>query len=59
MSSKHLILLGTHDFDIFSVIFDSSANTLELVDTTRVKEHPSWLTQHPYVPLLSDLFGHG
>lgn len=59
MSSKHLILLGTHDFDIYSVIFDSSANTLELVDTTRVKEHPSWLTQHPYAPPLSDHFGRG
>ncbi|WVF66070.1 hypothetical protein IAT40_000809 [Kwoniella sp. CBS 6097] len=49
-SSKHLILLGTHEKHIHSVIFDSEARTLTRgVSTSRPKQ-PSWLIRHPVHP---------
>ncbi|KAK8861761.1 hypothetical protein IAR55_002584 [Kwoniella newhampshirensis] len=47
MTSKHLILLGTHDNYIHSAIFDAEACTLTKGKTTPTNPHPSWLTRHP------------
>jgi hypothetical protein len=47
---KHLILLGTHDVYIHSVLFDPVAKTLEHVGKKEISQDPSWLTKHPSVP---------
>jgi hypothetical protein len=46
---KHLILLGTHDVYIHSVLFDPVARTLEQVGKKEISQDPSWLTKHPSV----------
>ena len=49
MASKQLILLGTHDLYVYSVVFDRTEKTFELVHKTELTRDPSWLTRHPYV----------
>ncbi|WVQ93702.1 hypothetical protein IAU59_000779 [Kwoniella sp. CBS 9459] len=49
-SIKHLVLLGTHEKHIHSVIFDSEARTLTRGVSTATPEQPSWLIRHPVHP---------
>lgn len=45
----HLILFGTHDFFVYSVLFDVKQGSLQVVEKKHISEHTSWLTRHPYV----------
>lgn len=45
----HVVLFGTHDFFVYSAVFDAARQSLTLVEKKHVSEHTSWLTKHPYV----------
>lgn len=43
----HLVLFGTHDFFVYSAVFNATQKSLTLVEKKHVSEHTSWLTKHP------------
>lgn len=51
MPGEKLILLGTHDKYIHSVLFDPVSKSIRLGKSTQTEPHPSWLTRHPSVLL--------
>ncbi len=41
------ILVASYTNEIYTLVFDPDATSLELVSTITVGHHPSWLTPHP------------
>lgn len=41
------ILVASYTNEIYTLVFDPEAPSLELVSTVTVGHHPSWLTPHP------------
>ncbi len=46
------LLVSSYTDAIYTISFDSEAGTVEVVSTTRVGHHPSWVTPHPDDPSL-------
>ncbi|TFY63937.1 hypothetical protein EVG20_g6120 [Dentipellis fragilis] len=44
------ILVASYTDAVYTLAFDSSRSSLELVSSTTVGYHPSWITPHPHEP---------
>jgi 6-phosphogluconolactonase (cycloisomerase 2 family) len=48
----HRILVGSYTDDVYTLDFDPSSKSLNLVAKTNLGTKPSWITQHPNDPTL-------
>jgi len=41
------ILVGSYTDEIYTLLFDDARGSLDVVSTTKVGHHPSWIAFHP------------